>query len=370
MVYLFILIATAILAINFLAHYFLFHTLVRFLDITNQTYLNTLRAAFSLLSFSFIIALILISYFSHRLVRLYYIVSATWLGLMLYFFLACLLVYLILFLGKILSFNINPKILTIGLLLAAVAVVIYGLMAAQNIRIKKLDIALPNLPAEWKNKTAVWISDLHLGAINNYEFASRVAKLIDNLRPDLLFIGGDFYDSQKNIDLDKLAQIFSALDVPRGKFFITGNHEEFGDNAKYVDALTKAGINFLNNKLVDLNGLQLIGLDYQTAYDRKNFATILENLKINKDKPSILLRHVPDKIDVASKFGVSLMLCGHTHNGQLFPVHIIDSLLYNGYGYGLKKSGQTAVYTSSGAGTWGPPMRILANPEIVQIKFK
>ena len=358
------------MGIIFLMHYFLFQALVRFFNITNQTYANIIKIIFILLPLSFILASVLIFRFSNIFVRFYYTVAAGWLGVLLYFFLACLLTYFILYLGKTFSFSLNEKTLIISLFLAAAAVIIYGLIAAQNIKIKELDITLPNLPAEWQGKTAVFISDLHLGAVNNYKFAQKAANQVDALKPDLLFIGGDFYDGQANIDLDKLAQAFSSIKTPLGKFFITGNHEEFGNNTKFIDAITKAGIIYLNNQLVEINGLQLIGLDYKTAYNRKDFSAILENLKIDKNLPSILLRHVPDKIEVAEKFGISLVLSGHAHNGQLFPIQLIDILLYDGFNYGLKKSGATTVYTSSGAGVWGPPMRVLADPEIVQIRFK
>jgi len=370
MIYIFILAGIASLALIFLMHYFLFQALANFFNITGQIYLNTLKTVFILLPFGFILASILIARFSNIFVRLFYTIAASWFGIMLYFVLACLLAYFIIYLGKIFSFSINEKILIISLFLAATAVVIYGLVAAQNIKIKELNIALPDLPGEWQGKTAVFISDLHLGAIENYEFATRVAGQINDLRPDLLFIGGDFFDGQANVDLDRLAQIFSTIKTPSGKFFVTGNHEEFGNNAKYIDAITKAGINVLDNKIIEINGLQIIGVDYKSAYNKNDYEAILANLKINKNKPSILLRHVPDKMDVAPKFGISLELCGHAHKGQLFPVQIIEYFLYDGFQYGLKKSGSTIVYTSSGAGTWGPPMRILADPEIVKIKFE
>jgi len=182
MIYLFILAAAAILATILLAHYFIFQTIVLFLGLANQAVLKILKAAFILLPLSFILASILIHYSFNAVVRFYYTLSAVWLGLALYLFSACLLIYLILFLAKPLSLKLNAKILTLALLAAAVAVTIYGLTQAQNIKIKKLELALPNLPASWQNKTAVWISDLHLGAIENYEFSRRVAKLIF-LRP-------------------------------------------------------------------------------------------------------------------------------------------------------------------------------------------
>lgn len=369
-IYLFIFFVAITLAAIFFGHYFLFSSLIRFLAISNSFYVGLLKLALILLSLSFIAASVLIHRFANFWTRAYYTVSAVWLGLLLYLFLACLLVYLILFLANFFHFSVNTKILTVTFLTAAVAIVIYGIFSAQNIRIKKLDITLPGLPASWRNKTAVWVSDLHLGVIDNYDFAERVAKQIDGLRPDLLFIGGDFYDGQANVDLDRLAGYFSTLNVPQGKYFVTGNHEEFGNNAKFLAAIKKANIRFLNDELINLDGLQIIGVDYKFAYDKDALDAILENLKINKNQPSILLKHVPDKIEVAAKYGVSLMLSGHAHRGQLFPTQIIEYFLYGGFQYGLKKMGATLVYTSSGVGTWGPPLRVLANPEIVQISFK
>jgi len=370
MAFLFFLAGIACIALVFLMHYFLFQALVYFFGISGQIYLNILKIIFILLPLGFIFSSILIVRFSNIFVRLCYTIAASWFGIMLYFVLACLSAYFILYLGKVFSFNINQKTLIACLFLAAAAIIIHGIIAAQNIKIKELDIALPNLPNEWRGKTAVFISDLHLGAIDNYEFATKVAGRIDGLQPDLLLIGGDFFDGQANVDLDKLAQIFSTVKTPLGKFFITGNHEEFSNSAKFINAVTKAGINVLDDEMVEINGLQIIGVDYKSAYKKNDYKAILANLKINKNKPSILLRHVPDKIEVAPEFGISLLLCGHAHKGQLFPIQIIEYFLYDGFQYGLKKSGSTIVYTSSGAGTWGPPMRILADPEIVRIKFE
>jgi hypothetical protein len=370
MIYLFILAAFAILTVVFAAHYFLFQSLVYLLGITNQVYLNIIKNIFIFLPLSFIFASILINRFSNIFVRLYYIIAASWFGIALYFTAACLLAYFIIFLGKFFAFDINQKKLIISLFLATTAIIIYGIIAAQNIKIKELNITLPNLPSEWRGKTAIFISDLHLGTIDNYEFAAKVSDQIDNLKPDMLLIGGDFYDGQANVNLNRLAQIFSTIKTPLGKFFVTGNHEEFGDNTKYINAITKAGIKVLDNEMSEINGMQIIGVDYKSAYNKDDYETILKNLNIDKNKPSILLRHVPDKIKVASKFGISLELCGHAHGGQLFPIQIIEHFLYDGFQYGLKKSDSTIVYTSSGVGTWGPPMRILAAPEIVKIKFE
>jgi len=367
---LFIIIISATVLLMAGANYLLYHTIVTSYNFTSAGLLNFIKIMMFLLPVGFIAASILIDRFASFLVRAFYVICSYWLGVLLYFTIACLMLYLILFLNKFFLFNLNIKILTSVLLLAALAVTTYGVFASQNIKIKKIEVALPNLPSAWKDKTAIFVSDLHLGAVDNYEFAARLAYLINGLKPDILLIGGDFFDGQKNIDLLQLARTFSAIEAPLGKFFVTGNHEEFGDSAKFTEALAQAGITNLNNQLIEINGLQLVGVDYMTAYSQNNFAKILAGLKIDKNKPSVLLRHVPDKINVAEGAGVSLMLSGHTHSGQLFPAELVTRLLYGKYSYGLHNYGQTLVFTSNGVGTWGPPMRVLADPEIVQIKFK
>jgi len=93
-------------------------------------------------------------------------------------------------------------------------------------------------------------------------------------------------------------------------------------------------------------------------------------MEIDPLKPSILLKHAPLNLRVAREQGISLQLSGHTHQGQVLLFRLITSKVYQGYDYGLKWFGDLLVYTSSGAGTWGPPMRIDTKPEIVVITFK
>jgi predicted MPP superfamily phosphohydrolase len=121
--------------------------------------------------------------------------------------------------------------------------------------------------------------------------------------------------------------------------------------------------------MINLDGLQIIGVDYRDSRREEQFRAILEKMGIDRHKPSILLKHAPLNLEVAREQGVSLQLSGHTHRGQVFLFRFITSRVYQGYDYGLKWFGNLLVYTSSGAGTWGPPMRLDTNPEIVVIKF-
>jgi hypothetical protein len=166
-----------------------------------------------------------------------------------------------------------------------------------------------------------------------------------------------------------MAAPFSRIPTPNGTYFITGNHEEFFDNTPYLQAVRRAGIQVLYNEMVDLNGLQIIGVDYRDSRDEKKLKAILQKMGIDRHKPSILLEHAPLHLKVAEEQGISLLLSGHTHHGQVFLFRWITSLVYKGFDYGLKRFGDLIVYTSSGVGTWGPPMRLDTIPEIVVIQF-
>ncbi len=115
--------------------------------------------------------------------------------------------------------------------------------------------------------------------------------------------------------------------------------------------------------------VQIVGVDYKTTEKRSDFEKVLSSLPIDANLPSILLKHVPSNLDVAEKRGISLGLFGHTHRAQVFPFSIITHFVYKGFDYGLKKLGKMQVYTSSGVGTWGPPIRVGSNSEIVILNF-
>jgi len=93
-------------------------------------------------------------------------------------------------------------------------------------------------------------------------------------------------------------------------------------------------------------------------------------MNLDRNKPSVLLKHAPSDVDVAWEAGVSLMLCGHTHHAQVFPLRFIARMIFRGFDYGLKQSGKMRVYTSSGAGTWGPPFRVGTHSEIALFTLK
>jgi predicted MPP superfamily phosphohydrolase len=291
------------------------------------------------------------------------------LGILYLFILASILCWIFYGLARLFHVPLDRKILIELLIGIALLASLYGFINAGVIRITRISLELPRLPDSWKGKTAVWVSDTHLGQVRNYGFAQHIAAEVKNLNPDIVFIGGDLYDGVA-VDPHRVIEPFSHLSAPFGTYFITGNHEEFFDNTPYLQAVRRAGIHVLDNEKIELDGLQIIGVDYRDSRKEEQFRAVLQKMGIDPHKPSILLKHAPLHLQVAQGEGISLLLSGHTHQGQVFLFRFITSQVYQGYDYGLKWFGNLLVYTSSGAGTWGPPMRLDTTPEIVVIKFK
>ena len=356
-------------SILFLGHWFLYRTLTGFLGLVNPAVLWALRIALGLLSVSLVLTSLLAFRYDNLPVRLLYTGAASWLGILYLLILAAALSWIFCILAGLFHFPLDRKILIQILIGIALIASLYGFINAAVIRVTRISLQLPNLPVSWKGKTAVWVSDTHFGQVLNLHFAKRIARMVKDLHPDIVFIGGDLYDGQ-SVDLDKVIEPFSRLSAPQGIYFVTGNHEEFSDSTRYLQAVRRAGIRVLSNEQAEIDGLQIIGVDYRDSRTDEQFRKILQKMGIDRHKPSILLKHAPFGLEVSREQGISLQLSGHTHHGQLFLFRFITSRVYHGYDYGLKWFGDLLVYTSSGAGTWGPPMRIDTTPEIVLITFK
>ncbi len=365
----FVLLISIVQSILFLGHWFLYRTLVRFFGVAGYAKLLTLKVVLGLLSVSLVLASFLAFRYSNLLIQCLYTAAASWLGILYLFILASMLCWITYGVAKLLHLPLDRRILIEILMGIALFASLCGFINAGLTRITRINVQLPHLPGLWKGKTAVWVSDTHLGQVRNYGFAKHIATKVKDLRPDIVFIGGDLYDGVA-VDLDKTIEPFSKISAPYGTYFITGNHEEFSDNTPYLQAVGRAGIRVLHNQKIDLDGLQIIGVGYRDSRKEEDFRTILQKMGIVPHRPSILLKHAPFHLRVAREQGISLQLSGHTHQGQVFLFRLITSKVYQGYDYGLKWFGDLLVYTSSGAGTWGPPMRIDTIPEIVVIEFR
>jgi uncharacterized protein len=355
-------------SILFLAHWFVYETWAGFLGIPDPGAPSGPQVAFALLSVSFVVASLLAFRYSNLLARLLYITAAGWLGILSFCFLAacsCQALYLVV---RLIGIHLSRRPLVIAFFGLAILASVYGTINASLTRVRRIAIDLPNLPVSWRGRVAALVSDTHLGHVRGYGFARKIAKIINRARPDIVFIAGDLYDGTA-ANVNRLAEPLAKLCAPLGAYFVTGNHEEFSDRRKYVGALERAGVRVLENEKITVDGLQIVGVHYREAANSERFRAILRKATLDRNKASVLLTHAPHRLSIPEEEGVSLQLSGHTHGGQFFPFTLIASRVYGGHAHGLKLWGRLKVYTSSGAGTWGPPVRLGANPEVVLIQF-
>lgn len=328
-----------------------------------------LPVALGLLSISFVTSSLAAHRYFNPVVRAVYTLSAVWLGFVNFFFLAAIASWIVygvpLFFGVSLDRHaIAAACFGLGLLTG-----IYAIINASWTRVVRISVKLPNLPDTWRGRRAAVVSDLHLGHVRSAGFLRRVLRKLSTLHPDVLFIPGDLFDGTP-ADFDRLAKPWAEFSTPFGAYFITGNHEQFTDPKKYLDAIRRFGVRVLENERIVLDGLQIVGVDYRDSTNVERFRSILGHAALDPDVASILLVHNPNRLPIAAEAGISLQISGHTHLGQLFPWTTVVSRMYGPFAHGLHYLGDLAVYTSSGAGTWGPPMRLGSHSEIVLIEFE
>ena len=301
------------------------------------------------------------------IIRTLYLLAGVWLGILNNFVLAAALIWLIILFGKLFKLSMDPIILAPPLFIVALALSIYAIWNALNPRLKSISVSIPKLPNQWKNKKIVQISDVHLGQINQKEFIDKIVEKINLVNPEMVLITGDLFDGMDGI-LNSVLQPFKKLNPPKGTYFVTGNHETYLGLKNIFQEIKKTPIKVIRNEVISISGLKIIGIDYPEQGEKSNIIEKLESLKKNYfGKPNILLHHTPTNIPQIKKMGINLELCGHTHNGQIFPFNLITKLVYRNYNYGLYSSGNFTLYTTNGVGTWGPTMRLGNIPEIVVI---
>lgn len=356
----------------FAAHLFFAHTWIAFFPFLAPVAAHALRISVLALSFSFLAASLLNFRHSNWFVSSFYMLASVWLGFANYFFLGACLLWPLWYLARALGASDDPLVrpLLAGSFVAiGISATVYGLINARNIRERRIRVELPGLPQQWRGRRAVLMSDLHLGNINNESFCRKVAAIAAHHNPDVVFIPGDLYDGS-TARLDELIAPLKDLKPRFGIFFSSGNHEEFHDPGDYLAAIRKAGIRVLANERVTIDGLHILGINYHEATFPLRVRTTLESLSPGAGEPSILLNHAPVRLPIVEQAGIALQLSGHTHGGQFFPYTFLTRRIFGPFTHGLNQMGKLQVYTSTGAGTWGPPIRIGSAPEIVVLEFE
>ena len=362
----FIAVVQAILSLTHLVLYETWTFSTSANDVTGGLWL---KIVLGILSVSFLVASLLSWRYTGPAVRAIYKMAAVWLGLLSFLFIAAVISWLALGVTWAAGLHAKFHLMVEVLSGTAAAAGIYGVFNASWTRITRTTVRLADLPEAWRGRKAALISDLHLGHVRNSSFLRRIVTEVLNEKPDAVFIAGDLYDGTA-IDARRAAEPLSQLTAPHGVYFVAGNHEQFGDDSKYLDAVESAGLRVLRNEKVEVDGLQIVGVPYRHASRMAHFASVLNAIGLDRRRASILLTHSPDHPQVAEQAGVSLQLSGHTHVGQFIPWSWVARRIYRQFVYGLSRIGKMQVFTSSGAGTWGPPLRLGSNPEIVILQFE
>lgn len=232
-------------------------------------------------------------------------------------------------------------------------------------QVRNVQIPLPKLKQQ---KRIAMVSDVHIGHILKADFLARIVERINALNADVVVIVGDLIDD----DIAKVGKELAALKElasKEGVFYVNGNHEYYHGIVPIMEFMRSSGVRVLDNESLELSGFNLAGVNDLAGLRFGEYVPDLARTRqgLNASKPSILLAHQPKFARLYDVGGFDLVLSGHTHAGQVFPMSIFVWLDQH-YIHGLyQHTKDTKLYVSSGAGFWGPSFRFLAPSEIVCI---
>jgi predicted MPP superfamily phosphohydrolase len=252
----------------------------------------------------------------------------------------------------------------------------YAIYEAQKIRTDHLTIVTPKLSPSSTGIRVVQITDVHIGLLFRESRLKSVLQAIKDSQPDVLVSTGDLVDGRLSkedaiANFSRLAVMLSEIPTKIGKFAAVGNHEYYAGLNQALAFTRKAGFTVLRNQSVSLpEGITITGLD-DPAYLRMGLpeSTPTESdlaQTISSKHFHLLLKHRPTVSEsIDGKF--DLQLSGHVHNGQIFPFNFLVRLQYPIPCGTSRTPKNSMIHVSRGSGTWGPPMRLLAAPEVTVI---
>ena len=381
-----------VLVLTIGTHMLFYKAVVRVFEIAGPVLKTSLFFVLLLLSLSFMASFFLLQWQENYITIGFYKFSAIWVGLFLNLLPAVLVSWLVIAAIRMSGGHPPTRWIAAACIFAALIYSVYGVWNAFHPRIKKLEVQIENLPRQWKNKTIIQLSDVHLGHFYGTEFLNNLVRKVNALNPEVVFITGDLFDGMA-ATISHFATGLNQLRATKGVFFVTGNHETYVGLNRAHNALKKTNIQILHNEIIELDGLQILGISYpgiRGVHEIRGLEKLSQNSS-NK-MPRILLFHTPTNIRLKGadgvdyhfatywvpdtsyalnkEIGADLQLSGHSHAGQLFPFGYLTKLIYKGYDYGFHRLSRFAIYTTSGVGTWGPPMRTGNSPEIVVLNLK
>jgi predicted MPP superfamily phosphohydrolase len=294
----------------------------------------------------------------------------TWLGTLFLTALSLLAADLITGFGVVLpkiSLRVRSGALALGALLSLIAL-IQGNRAPV---ITSYEVDLRGLPPALDGTVIVGVSDLHLGTVRGERWLQERIAQVREASPDIIVLLGDIFEGH-GTPSGKPGSVLATLRAPRGVWAVLGNHEFHGRDNGISALFREAGIRLLRNEQVEvLPGLALAGVDDLTSNRRTGGKAdlITRTFAGSNGDATVLLSHTPWGAEQAANAGAGLMLCGHTHGGQIWPFGYIVKRFYPLLAGRYAVDGMTVI-VSRGAGLWGPPMRLWKPGEIIKVTLR
>ncbi len=296
------------------------------------------------------------------------LIGGYFLGFTFYYFLIGIMLDLIKLFGV---GDTGIKIIEISKVMITLVILIIGAIHANKIVVKNYDIEVNKVT---ENLNIVMFSDIHLGYLIKDSKIKEIVDKVNELEPDLVIIPGDFFDGafSKTANIDTVKDDLRRINSKYGVYVSLGNHDLVKDREAVEKFFIDSNITLLKDEHITINNITIIGRYDDTPIDsrnqdRKELKDLLS--ETNNDNVTILLDHKPTGIENATELSIDLLVCGHTHKGQLFPAELVTNMLFK-LDYGYKKYDNTNVIVTSGVGYWGIPVRVFTNSEIVNIHLK
>jgi len=306
------------------------------------------------------------------------LISSYSMGVFVYLFLFMLLADIVLVICHLLKFfSMTAPVVRfvsgLTVMVLTVITVVYGTYHAGQLKVVTYDVTVEDKALE-KDWNIIMISDLHLGAVASEKRLENIIKEINNLNPDLVCIAGDFFDSDYKAiqNPQKAMEALKQLEAKYGIYVCLGNHDAGDTVLQMQQFLEQSNIQMLNdtytiieNELVLVGRLDSSPIGGYVGQTRKNIDEVLTG--IDTSLPIMVMDHNPANIGEYNE-ETDLIVSGHTHKGQIFPGSLITDAMYTvDHGYYRANEDSPQVIVTSGVGTWGLPIRVGTDSEIVQI---
>lgn len=317
---------------------------------------------FSIL-FIFFLLIPILSMFLHRFIwgdisKMIYLFWISYVGII-------IISSYILAIYRLISLKYTNKYIWYISLFLTILLLSYSFYCWRSIVVKEIFIKTPEIK---EAKKIVYMADIHIDTLNDEKYIQKIAKMTNDLNPDLVLINWDL------VDWTSLTHAtFAWFDKIKAPIYATlWNHEIYMWIPYVENILSKTKIKLLRDKLVLEQWIQILWSDELKARtkdaDTSKLDTFLKNSKINKNIPSILLVHEPVWMNVSEKYSIDLQLAGHTHNWQIWPFSYIVKNVFD-YNYWLYSIGDMKFYITSWTGLWWSPFRLWTRNEIVLINM-